>query len=411
MTDLEKRLKQLEEENSRLKQENSIFKSRTIATNNLFNELKLGMVVLDLEGKIVSYNGVITQIYGLDDSEDLHYLDFISDNDKIKAKETFELISSNNFVGPIEYNLQKNNFIFPTSITISVLEENNQKTGYLALIEDLSDKKELEKRIDLEERKYKNLIDNLNEIIYEVNEEGILTFVSNSISKHFSYNSDEIKGKNLFDFVYEEDKEKVYLNFQNSLNGIFNPLLFRAYDKDGSLRYIETSSIPKVDDGDIIGVTGIFSDVTEKIAIQKHLEKSEEKYRLLFENMSSGFSFHEIVLDKYGNPIDYIFKDVNPAFEKLTGLKKEDIIDKRVKEILPGTEKLFIEKYGEVAINGQSINFKSFSKEIDKYFDIIAYSPMKNTFASVFVDITEEKKIEKDLQDMLVQKDILLKEV
>ena len=69
-----------------------------------------------------------------------------------------------------------------------------------------------------------------------------------------------------------------------------------------------------------------------KHKIDQQMKESETRYRLLFEEMVEAFALHEIVLDEYGTPTYYIFLDVNPAFELLTGLKKEDIINKRVLE-------------------------------------------------------------------------------
>jgi PAS domain S-box-containing protein len=93
--------------------------------------------------------------------------------------------------------------------------------------------------------------------------------------------------------------------------------------------------------------------------------------------MDQGLALHEIILDDDGNPVDYMFLDVNSAFEKLTGLKRENIIGKRVKEVLPETEFYWIEKYGDVALNSTVEKFTKYSQELDKYFKVIAFSPRK----------------------------------
>ena len=78
--------------------------------------------------------------------------------------------------------------------------------------------------------------------------------------------------------------------------------------------------------------------------------ESEERYGDLFDHSLSGVGLHEIVLDAEGHPVDYIFLEVNRAFEELTGLSADKIIGKRVTEVLPGIEdSVFIEVYGRVA--------------------------------------------------------------
>jgi len=126
---------------------------------------------------------------------------------------------------------------------------------------------------------------------------------------------------------------------------------------------------------------------------------SEFRYRLLFESMVEAFALHEIVLDENGKPIDYIFLEVNPAFEELTGLKKEEILNKRILEVLPNTESYWIETYGNVALTGKEINYENYSVELDKWYAVVAFSPQKGQFATIFLDITERKKAEEILQE------------
>jgi len=141
----------------------------------------------------------------------------------------------------------------------------------------------------------------------------------------------------------------------------------------------------------------------DKISIDKvlqELKESEERYRLIFENITQGFALHEILLNELGEPADYRYLTVNPAFEKLTGIKANTIIGKRVLELLPNLEPYWIEKFGHVAITGEPITYENFTAEIGKHFETSVFCPKKGQFAVVFSDITERKQIE----DSLIQK-------
>jgi PAS domain S-box-containing protein len=127
------------------------------------------------------------------------------------------------------------------------------------------------------------------------------------------------------------------------------------------------------------------------------LKISESKYRSLFNNMFDGFALHEIICDEKGVPVDYRFIDVNKAFETLTGLKGEDIIGKTVLEILPNTEKYWIETYGEVALTGKRISYENYSGELGKFYEVTAYSPAPKQFACLFMDHTNRKKHEEKI--------------
>ncbi|ADC61442.1 ATP-binding protein [Allochromatium vinosum] len=127
------------------------------------------------------------------------------------------------------------------------------------------------------------------------------------------------------------------------------------------------------------------------------LSQSETRYRSLFESMSEGFALHEIILDDRGHPIDYRFLDVNRAFETLTGLKRADLIGRRVREAIPGIEGHWIKRYGEVALHGQVMRFEQFDNVLGRHFQVHAYSPRVGTFAVIFSDVTEQRQAEHEL--------------
>lgn len=113
--------------------------------------------------------------------------------------------------------------------------------------------------------------------------------------------------------------------------------------------------------------------------------------------MSEGFAYHRIVLDSKGRPCDFIFHEINEAFERLVGLKAPDVIGRKVTQVLPGIENDpadWIGKYGQVALTGKPQHFESYSPLLDKWFLISAFSPHKGHFAVTFNDISERKRTE-----------------
>ncbi len=130
------------------------------------------------------------------------------------------------------------------------------------------------------------------------------------------------------------------------------------------------------------------------------LRMSEMRYRTLFSSMQEGFALHEIICDEAGRPVDYRFFDMNPAFERLTGLKREQLIGHTVREVLPGTEDYWIERYGAVALTGAAQRFENFSGELDRHYDVYVYSPTPGWFAVIFTDITRRKQTEKHIHHL-----------
>lgn len=133
-------------------------------------------------------------------------------------------------------------------------------------------------------------------------------------------------------------------------------------------------------------------------------EENQEKIQtdLMIEHMLNGFALHKIITDEKGTAVDYVFLKVNSAFEKLTGLKRENILNKKVTDVIPGIEKEeadWISRYGKVALTGESIKFENYSKELKKWYEVSAYSPQKGYFVSIFNDITERKKTKEVLEE------------
>jgi len=128
----------------------------------------------------------------------------------------------------------------------------------------------------------------------------------------------------------------------------------------------------------------------------RELETNENKYQTLFTKMIDGYALHEIICDEAGNPVDYRFLDLNPAFERLTGMTR-DIIGKTVREVIPGIEDHWIETYGEVALTGKSVKFENQAAPLGKWFEIVAFRPGANRFACIFIDITDRKTAEEEL--------------
>ena len=128
--------------------------------------------------------------------------------------------------------------------------------------------------------------------------------------------------------------------------------------------------------------------------------KSEEKYRALFNCMVEGFALHEIITNDQGQPVDYRFIEVNPAFERLTGKRKEDILGKTLLEVFPESEKVWIERYGRVALTGNPESFTEYSKGTGRWYDVSAYSPASRQFACIFIDSTAARGLEDQLRQL-----------
>jgi len=281
-----------------------------------------------------------------------------------------------------------------------------------------------------EEIPYEAFFSNAPIGIFVADDQGRYLFVNDAACTMTGYTRDELIGKNLIQFVYPDDREFAYRHFAQVKETGSAVGDCRYVTKSKEIRYWEVKAV-RISDTCYIGYT---SDITDKkrseheivrkneelqatfeelssteeelkqqleeiLSAQAEIEEREQKYRLLFNTSEVGIALHEIIWNEEDVPVDYRFLEINPAFEKITGLSAKDIIGKRVTEVLPGVESYWIETYGKVARTGKTVHFENFSHELGKYYEVTAYSPVKGQCATLIQDVTERKKQEIQLKE------------
>jgi PAS domain S-box-containing protein len=145
-------------------------------------------------------------------------------------------------------------------------------------------------------------------------------------------------------------------------------------------------------------MAGIVQDITKGKKAEEALRANEARLRSLFDGMLEGYAHCEVVFDR-GEAVDWVYLDVNPAFETLTGLK--DVVGKRVTEVIPGFRKgnpALLEILGRVASTGESRIFGDNVPGLKRWYAMSAYSPRRGEFVAVFDDITERKQAEEEIR-------------
>jgi PAS domain S-box-containing protein len=153
--------------------------------------------------------------------------------------------------------------------------------------------------------------------------------------------------------------------------------------------------------GKIIGSQGVLFDATARKLAEVKARDSEARYRSLFNTLIEGFCTIEMIFDAAGKPVDYRFLEVNPAFEKQTGLHGAQ--GKLMRDLAPNHEAHWFEIYGKIALTGESLHFENEAKALGRYYDVHAYrigEPANRKVAILFNDITERKLAEAEIKEL-----------
>jgi PAS domain S-box-containing protein len=126
---------------------------------------------------------------------------------------------------------------------------------------------------------------------------------------------------------------------------------------------------------------------------------SEERYRTLFNSMDEGFCIIEVLFDGDENPTDYRFLEINPAFEKQTGLK--DVPGRLMRELAPQHEQYWFDIYGNIALTGEPARVEHEAAALGRWYEVYAFRvgrPESRRVGVVFNNITERKRAVENLR-------------
>lgn len=300
---------------------------------------------------------------------------------------------------------RKDGTIIDVILSSTPIDPHDLSAGVTFTALDITERKRAEDALRESERRFREMLENVQLVAVMLNEQGHIIFCNDFLLELTGWGGEEILGRDWFDIFVPPELGVKQVFFESLAQGTIpahyeNDILTRQ----GERRLISWSNTLLRDpQGNIIGTTSIGEDITERKQAEAALRESEERYRHLFNSMLDGFALHEIICDEAGQPVDYRFLEVNPAFEKLTGLRADDTVGRTVLEVLPGTEAYWIDLYGRVALTGEPVHFENYHRELDKHFEVTAFSPKHRQFAVIFEEVTERVRVEAERERLLAQ--------
>jgi PAS domain S-box-containing protein/putative nucleotidyltransferase with HDIG domain len=168
----------------------------------------------------------------------------------------------------------------------------------LLVFDDITERKLAEEALKQSEEKYRSLVVNLNDVIYTVNAEGYITYISPVIERFADYKAVESIGKPFMSYIHPEDLQGLLEHFRRSLSGQIERAEFRLLRKDGTYICVRSFSRVLAENGQV-SLTGVLSDITERKRSEERLRESFTKLAKTFEQTVKSLSSIAEMRDPY----------------------------------------------------------------------------------------------------------------
>ncbi|MDZ7967369.1 MAG: ATP-binding protein [Nostoc sp. DedSLP03] len=217
------------------------------------------------------------------------------------------------------------------------------------------------------------------------------------------FKSEDFVGKTIFEVLPPELAANYEVFYRRGLAGESFEHEHDAHNRS----FISRGTPLRSGDGEVYAVLAVSYDISDRKQAEAAVRESEQKYRSLFENVNDGFCIIEMLYDD-GQPVDFRFLEVNPAFETHSGFKHP--VGKTARDFTPDLQAEVLTHYQNVLATGKPIEFEIQPTGVEQYFQIAAYrygDPQNKQLAIVFSDITDRKRAEETQAFLLKLSDSL----
>jgi two-component system cell cycle sensor histidine kinase/response regulator CckA len=266
---------------------------------------------------------------------------------------------------------------------------------YIGIVIDITERMEAERKLRKSGLLFRQLFDGHSavQLIIDPDSGGILD-ANQEAAAFYGWEIEQLKKKSILE-INTRASEEVLDELKQCKSSRKQRVLCRHRRADSSVRDVELfSTIIEIGGKELL--YSIVLDVTERMFTQKLLSESNARYHSLFKHILNAIAYCRLIFED-GKAVDFIFEEVNPQFEKLTGLK--NVEGRKVSEIISGihesSPELF-QLYERVATTGEPERYELFLKTLMKWFDMSVYSHKQGCCVAVFDNITERKRIESD---------------
>ncbi|HSD57644.1 MAG TPA: PAS domain S-box protein [Methanotrichaceae archaeon] len=278
--------------------------------------------------------------------------------------------------------------------------------GIIGVMSDVTEHKRTEETLRQSEEKYRELVENVSDTIYSLNELGDLTYISPTVGSLGGYAPSELISRNFSELVHEEDLPAVREGIQRTLSGKVESIEFRVLSTSGEILWLQASGRPIFTDGHVAGLRGVLTNITKRKAAEAALNESEERYHAVIEQASESI----FLFDAHTGRI----LESNIAFQDLLGYSSEEFLGQKIYDIdLHDRKDIDVNIHNTLTKRRHAVGERLYSRKDGSIIEVevsaaaVVYAG-KEVICVVARDITERKRAEKALRKSEQEKAAIL---
>jgi diguanylate cyclase (GGDEF)-like protein/PAS domain S-box-containing protein len=296
----------------------------------------------------------------------------------------------------IEFATPKADRYFQCRLVPEFAEDGSIET-VLATARDITEHKSAEEALRESESKFRDLVENISEVIYAQDQDGIITYVSPIVEQLGGYSPQEVVGRPFVDFIHPDDLPALIESFQRTVAGNPEPSEYRVLSKSGEVRWVRTSSRPVYEGDRIVGLRAVLMDITDRKRMEEALRQSESKFRTLADTVAAA----AVIMQ--GSKMRY----VNPATEAQSGYTRDELLNMDFWEVIHPDDREMVMARGIARLRGEEIpnryEFRIVRKDgevrwVDFMAGAIEFEGEPAVLGTAF-DITDRRQMEEALRE------------
>ncbi|MCD4776372.1 MAG: PAS domain S-box protein [Candidatus Aegiribacteria sp.] len=284
----------------------------------------IGMAIVTPEMNFIDVNNYFCEMLGYSRDELLKkkWSELIYPDDLRKNVNALKKVLSGETEGyKLEKRLMHSN---GSTVNVSIATKCTRKpdgsvNSLLSLVQDITERKKAEESIRESELKYRTVVENAREMIWQLDRDGNFVFFNKYAEELSTRKSTDWKGEDFSPAVHPDDLDRVKKIFIDTLSGNLNEYEVRIFVGENDIAELTVQTLPVYTDGEITGTLSFGRDITEEKRSQRALKASEERYRSLLENIPVGV--FRSTSDKDGT-----FISVNPALARMFGFGNTEMM-------------------------------------------------------------------------------------